>query len=88
MKFSVFEFEIQNKFVTDPNSNPLNIRNVETLFYHKQESYFHWLFGGLEPGCYGTLEVDSGKSILFIPRLPEEYAVWMGKWVLFSFKEK
>ena len=44
-----------------------------------QESYFHWLFGGLEPGCYAAMEVETGKAILFIPRLPQEYAVWMGE---------
>lgn len=31
-----------------------------------------------EPGFYGAIDVRSGKSILFVPRLPEEYAVWMG----------
>ena len=34
-----------------------------------------------EPDCFGALDVDSGKSMLFIPRLPEEYVVWMGKYV-------
>lgn len=27
-------------------------------------------------GCIG---VGDGRSILFVPRLPDEYAVWMGK---------
>lgn len=45
-----------------------------------QESYFHWAFGVREPDCYGAIEVDTGKSILFIPELPEEYLVWMGKY--------
>lgn len=44
-----------------------------------QESFFNYLFGVTEPGCYGLIYVKSGKSILFVPRLPEEYAVWMGK---------
>lgn len=46
-----------------------------------QESYFQWLFGGLEPGYYGSLEVDTGRATLFVPKLPEEYAVWMGEYV-------
>jgi Xaa-Pro dipeptidase len=29
----------------------------------------------------GAIHVASGKSLLFIPRLPEAYAVWMGKYV-------
>lgn len=45
----------------------------------RQESFFHWTFGAKEPDCYGAVEVDTGRSILFIPRLPQEYVVWMGK---------
>jgi len=44
----------------------------------RQESYFHWSFGVLEPDCYGAIRVKDGRSILFVPRLPDEYAVWMG----------
>ncbi|KAK7492264.1 hypothetical protein BaRGS_00016561, partial [Batillaria attramentaria] len=45
----------------------------------RQESYFHWLFGVEEPGFYGAVEVDTGRAIVFPPKLPAEYAVWMGK---------
>ena len=55
---------------------------VHDLHYHflivTQESYFHWTFGVRESDCYGALEVDTGKVMLFFPRLPPEYAVWMG----------
>ncbi|XP_068083318.1 xaa-Pro dipeptidase [Anabrus simplex] len=50
--------------------------DVEYLF--QQEAYFQWMFGVREPGFYGAVDVDTGRSILFIPRLPAEYAVWMG----------
>ena len=43
-----------------------------------QESYFHWAFGVLEPDFLGAIEVDSARAILFAPRLPPSYAVWMG----------
>lgn len=43
-----------------------------------QESNFHYLFGVAEPDCYATIATDSGRSTLFVPRLPAEYAVWMG----------
>lgn len=37
-----------------------------------------WTFGVLEPGCYGIIDIETGKQILFVPRLPESYAIWMG----------
>lgn len=48
----------------------------EELF--KQESFFQWTFGVKEPGFFGAIEVASGRSWLFAPRLPAEWAVWMG----------
>lgn len=45
----------------------------------RQESYFHWLFGVLEPDCYGILDIYTSRSIVFIPKLPEEHATWMGE---------
>lgn len=37
-----------------------------------------WTFGVPEAGCLGAVEVSSGAAHLFVPRLPESYAVWMG----------
>ncbi|KAJ1408142.1 Peptidase M24 [Sesbania bispinosa] len=45
----------------------------------RQESYFAYLFGVKEPGFYGAIDVGTGDSILFAPRLPDEYAVWLGE---------
>lgn len=45
----------------------------------RQESYFQYLFGVRHADCYGFIHVDTGKSYLFVPRLPESYAVWMGR---------
>lgn len=45
----------------------------------RQESYFHWVFGVEEPDCFGALDVERGKAVVFVPKLPESYAVWMGK---------
>ncbi|XP_059087149.1 xaa-Pro dipeptidase-like [Tigriopus californicus] len=44
----------------------------------KQEAYFHWAFGVLEPDHFGAVDVTTGKGVLYIPRLPKEYATWMG----------
>jgi Xaa-Pro dipeptidase len=31
-----------------------------------------------EPECFGAVDVDTGTSILFVPKLPIEYEIWMG----------
>ncbi|XP_078364591.1 xaa-Pro dipeptidase-like isoform X2 [Oculina patagonica] len=45
----------------------------------RQESFFHWTFGVLEAGCFGAVEVDTAHAILFFPRPPPGYPIWMGK---------
>ncbi|KAI6214512.1 Aminopeptidase P domain protein [Aphelenchoides besseyi] len=57
----------------------------------RQESYFFWTFGVHEPGCFGLLELDSGKSVLFPPKLHADFAIWEGrinpeKWFLEKYK--
>ncbi|XP_060254015.1 xaa-Pro dipeptidase isoform X2 [Ovis aries] len=52
---------------------------TDTGVLFRQESFFHWAFGVTEPGCYGVIDVDTGTSTLFVPRLPPSHATWMGK---------
>jgi len=56
-----------------------NDTDHELLF--RQESYFQYLFGVKEPGFWGAISFTgtTAKSVLFCPRLPDEYQVWMGK---------
>ncbi|KAL5962245.1 Xaa-Pro dipeptidase [Taenia solium] len=51
--------------------------DVEIVF--RQESYFHWTFGGLEPHWYGAIEVATQRAILFVPQISENSAVYMGE---------
>lgn len=54
-----------------------------------QEFFFYWVFGVIELGCYGVIDVDIGKLILFVFRFFVSYVIWMGK-IYFKeyFKEK
>ena len=47
--------------------------------FFRQESFFAYLFGVKEPDCVGVLDAASGRATLFVPRLPAEYATWMGE---------
>ena len=42
---------------------------------YRQESYFHYLFGVEEEDYFGALDLRDGRTMLFMPRLPEAYAV-------------
>ncbi|XP_028027414.1 xaa-Pro dipeptidase-like [Bombyx mandarina] len=57
----------------------VNHYDTDVQYVFRQEAYFTWVCGVREPGCYFALDVSTGKSYLFVPRLPEEYEVWMGK---------
>lgn len=59
---------------TNPERNDTD---HEPIF--RQESYFHYLFGVKEPDYWGAIDVDSGRTVLFVPRLPKEYATIMGR---------
>ncbi|CAH6787347.1 Pepd [Phodopus roborovskii] len=52
---------------------------TDTSIIFRQESFFHWAFGVIESGCYSVIDMDTGKSTLFVPRLPPSYATSMGK---------
>lgn len=48
----------------------------EPLF--RQESYFHYLFGVREAGCYGAISLPDGCATLFVPKLGRDYEVICG----------
>ncbi|CAM9959030.1 unnamed protein product, partial [Laminaria digitata] len=45
----------------------------------RQESTFHYLFGVREPDCLATIDLETERATVYIPRLPADYATWMGK---------
>lgn len=53
-----------------------------------QEPFFTYFFGVREPGCFGAVNVKSGRATLFVPRFEEHYATWMGRlWTLDDFQQ-
>ena len=42
----------------------------------EQESNFHYLFGVDFLGCHGVLDIDSGKTTVFVPHYEESYRMW------------
>ncbi|KAJ8983068.1 hypothetical protein NQ317_007110 [Molorchus minor] len=78
-----------NSVILLQGGTELPFYDTDTTYVFRQESYFTWCFGVTEAGCYGAIDVLSGESILFFPRFPEDYAVWMGPLVsLADFKTK
>lgn len=75
----------KGSFVLLEGGKDVSFNDTDISYLFRQESYFQYLFGAKEPDCFGVLNVDSGESILFVPRLPEEYATWMGR--LFTLEE-
>ena len=50
-------------------------RALKLVILCRQESYFHYLFGVEDEDYYGALDLRDGRTMLFMPRLPEAYAV-------------
>jgi len=57
----------------------LNKYDTDRELLFQQESFFQYLFGVKEPGFFGAIEVGTGRATLFMPRLPESWAVWLGQ---------
>lgn len=67
-----------NSVVILEGGDSLSLYDTDVDYVFRQEAYFMWCFGVMEPGCFGTINVNNNKSTLFVPRLPQEYEVWMG----------
>lgn len=52
--------------------------DTDTQWDFRQESNMQWCFGVKEPGCRGAIRSSDSKSVLFIPKIPKEYAAFLG----------
>jgi Xaa-Pro aminopeptidase len=59
-------------------SAPEVLRNGDVHFPYRQASDFLYLTGVQEPGYALLLDPARGREALFVPRLTQQHAVWMG----------
>lgn len=52
--------------------------DTDTSHAFRQESFFQYLFGVREPDVRGCIDIGTGKSMLFVPRLSDEWELWCG----------
>ena len=51
----------------------LNQYDTDTEPVFRQDSWFNFLFGVHESEFYGGIDLSTGNSVLFMPRLPDVY---------------
>ncbi len=59
-------------------SAPEATRNGDVTFAYRQSSDLLWLTGVSEPGYTLLLDARSGHETLFVPKLTQKHAVWLG----------
>lgn len=69
----------EHSFVLMEGGRAVNFNDTDVQYVFRQESFFQYLFGVKEPDCFGVLDIKSEKTTLFVPRLPADYATWMGR---------
>jgi len=50
------------------------------------EANFLYLFGVTEVDCYGVIDLQTHKTVLFVPKLPIDLKLWMIVFDLESFR--
>jgi Xaa-Pro aminopeptidase len=64
------------------------IYSSDVVYPEYQESHFYYIFGVSEMDCYGVIDFEKEKSILFIPRPDEMYKIWMTVLGIEDFRKK
>ena len=59
----------------EQGGSAFNIYSTDMEGIFRQEGYFHYLFGVEEEDYFGAIDIRDGKTMLFMPRLPDSYAV-------------
>lgn len=59
-------------------ANPELPRNGDVFHTYRQSSDFLWLTGVESPGYALLLDARRNEEVLFVPRLTQQHAVWMG----------
>jgi len=78
-----------NAYVLLQGGDSINLYNTDVDYVFRQEPFFTYFFGAREPGFYGVVNVTNGQAILFVPRLEEDYATWLGRlWTLDDFRNR
>ncbi|KRX86797.1 Xaa-Pro dipeptidase [Trichinella pseudospiralis] len=70
-------------FILMEGGKEINHHNTDLVegdsMVFRQESYFFWTFGVIEPGFYGAINVHSGETYLFAPEVESKRDIWLGK---------
>ena len=76
---SMFPDTPKNTFFLLYSGNQTTFHDTDHEPLYRPESNFNYAFGVYEPDFYGAVHIGTKKSILFMPRLSEDYAIWMGR---------
>jgi Xaa-Pro dipeptidase len=69
-------------------ANEVPLYSSDVTYPEYQEAFFYYLFGAVEMDCFGLIDFENKKSVLFVPKYDEFYKVWMTVLSLDQFKEK
>jgi Xaa-Pro dipeptidase len=53
-----------------------------------QEAFFYYLFGVTEMDSYAIIDLESEKTVLFMPKLDNYYKIWMTVLDVQEYKKK
>ena len=89
---SLFKEQVKSenslKFGLFKGSEEVPLHATDFTYPSYQEAYFYYLFGVTEMGCYGVMDFQEEKPILFVPRMDNLNKIWMTVMNIDDFKAK